>query len=74
MSSFVSSIVVTIQGQYSEAIPLFERSLILESVLEPHDPTVVTALNNLVQVYDAQVSTVAVATWRLPGQSLVAVA
>jgi tetratricopeptide (TPR) repeat protein len=44
-----------IQGSYSEAIPLAQRTLaIVEKSLGPDNPDVATALDNLAQLYSAQ--------------------
>ncbi len=43
------------QGNYTEAEPLYKRSLaIIEKVLGPEHPNVATSLNNLALLYDTQ--------------------
>jgi tetratricopeptide (TPR) repeat protein len=43
------------QGKYSQAEPLYQRSLaIVERAVGPEHPNVATSLNNLARLYQAQ--------------------
>jgi len=49
------ALIYYIQGRYSEAEPLFKRSLaIMEKVVGPEHPDVATILNNMALLYKAQ--------------------